>query len=71
MTNFLLLRPLALVNRNFTLCQDELTFPGFEPPLEVVTGQKVRVWYMEDLLNKYEVDNHGRLCVYVHVHFHS
>ncbi|XP_020909718.1 uncharacterized protein LOC110247599 [Exaiptasia diaphana] len=47
----------------------ELILPGFEPPLEVVAGQKFKVWNIEDFFNSKEEDNHGRLCVHAYVHF--
>ncbi|XP_068677476.1 uncharacterized protein [Montipora foliosa] len=44
----------------------EIVFDSTPTPLSVVAGQKFRIWYGEDLLNKGEPGNMGRSCTDVY-----
>ena len=46
----------------------ELVFPDIQPRLPVVSGQEMRIWNNEDLLNDHWAgDNSGSVCVDVYV----
>ena len=46
----------------------ELVFPDIHPRLPVVSGQEMRIWNNEDLLNDHWAgDNSGSVCVDVYV----
>ena len=46
----------------------ELVFPDIQPRLPVVSGQEMRIWNNEDLLNdNWAGDNSGSVCVDVYV----
>ena len=40
-----------------------------ENPIEVQTGDELRIWNTEDLYDIYETDNSGRHCVQVYVKY--
>lgn len=40
----------------------ELVLSSFSSPFRVYSGQQLRLWYAEDLLNRSEGDNGGRAC---------
>ncbi|KAK3715652.1 hypothetical protein QZH41_020737 [Actinostola sp. cb2023] len=42
---------------------------SFSHPYYVNKGQVLKVWYGEDLLNQWEADNVGRVCVHVYGYF--
>ena len=44
----------------------EIVFDSFPVPLSVTTGQRFRVWYGEDLVDKHETDNVGNACIDVY-----
>ena len=46
----------------------QLVFPDIQPPLPVVSGQEMRIWNTEDLLEPgWTGDNFGYVCVDVYV----
>lgn len=47
----------------------ELVFSVFSHPLRVSSGQQLRVWYGEDLVDLYETDNGGRVCCDVYARY--
>ena len=47
----------------------EIVFDSISTPLSVTAGQKCRIWYGEDLVNKIEKDNIGKSCVDVYVSY--
>lgn len=44
----------------------ELVFNQLLPPLNVSLGQKFQIWYAEDLVDCFELDNRGQTCVDVY-----
>jgi len=44
----------------------QLVFPDVQPPLQVSSGQELRVWYGEDWIDGSENDNGGLSCVGVY-----
>ncbi len=40
-------------------------FVKFNDAINLVKGQKLRIWYLEDLNNSYETDNNGNVFMYV------
>ena len=44
----------------------EIVFDFFPVPLSVTTGQRFRVWYGEDLVNRGEGNNVGNPCIDVY-----
>ena len=44
----------------------ELVFNQLLPPLNVSLGQKFQIWYAEDLVDCFELDNSGQTCVDVY-----
>ena len=44
----------------------EIVFDFFPVPLSVTTGQRFRVWYGEDLVDRNEADNVGNSCIDVY-----
>ena len=40
----------------------EIIFSGFPNPLHLFSGQELRMWYEEDLLDRSEHDNIGESC---------
>lgn len=44
----------------------ELGFNNFSSPLAVSLGQKLQIWFTEDLYNCYEKDNAGKTCTDVY-----
>ena len=40
----------------------ELVLSSFSHPVRVYSGQQLRLWFGEDLLNRSEADNGGRAC---------
>ena len=47
----------------------ELVFSVFSHPLWVSSGQQLRVWYGEDLVDYVENDNGGRVCCDVYARY--
>ncbi len=41
------------------------TFVTFNDAIQLVQGQKLRIWYREDLFNSQETDNSGSTLMYV------
>ena len=44
----------------------QFVFPDLQPPLQVSSGQQLRVWYSEDLSDGQESDNGGLSCADVY-----
>ncbi|XP_078384967.1 uncharacterized protein LOC144667431 [Oculina patagonica] len=53
----------------YTSQTPELVLSVFDNPLAVQTGKELRIWYTEDLLNRFESDNDGRVCCDVYADF--
>ena len=49
----------------------ELVFNQLLPPLSVSFGQKFQIWYAEDLVDCFELDNRGQTCVNVYAWYTS
>jgi len=47
----------------------QLVFPDIQQPLQVSSGQELRVWYGEDWNDGQESDNGGRSCADVYAKF--
>ena len=47
----------------------EIVFSGFPNPLHLSSGQKLRMWYEEDLYDESEFDNGGTSCADVLVKY--
>ena len=47
----------------------ELVMSIYDNPVEVTTGQQLRVWYSEDLYQDSYTNNHGRVCADVFGYF--
>ena len=40
----------------------ELVMSIYDTPVSISAGQNLRLWYIEDLEDSWEGDNHGRVC---------
>ena len=53
----------------YTSQYPELVFSVFENPLAVQSGEELRLWYTDDLLDWYNSDDGGRVCCNVYAEF--
>ena len=53
----------------YSATSKELVLSDLGNPLFLNTGEKLRVWYSEDLFNNYEHDNQGSTCMTVQAYF--
>ena len=47
----------------------ELVMSIYDAPVSVTVGQKLRLWYLEDLKKSHEFDNHGKACADIYGEF--
>lgn len=47
----------------------DLVMSIYDTPVEVTTGQELRLWYTEDLYNTWEADNGGKVCADVYGYY--
>ena len=55
--------------RGYNDMSPELVLSFFSHPHSVTSGQELRLWYGEDLMNTSESDNDGRVCCDVYALF--
>ena len=41
----------------------------YDTPVSISAGQNLRLWYIEDLEDTWEGDNHGRVCADIYGEF--
>ena len=47
----------------------ELVMSIYDTPVSISAGQNLRLWYIEDLEDTWEGDNHGRACADIYGEF--
>ena len=47
----------------------ELVMSIYDTPVSISAGQNLRLWYIEDLEDSWEGDNHGRVCADIYGEF--
>ena len=50
----------------YTSLSPEILLSVFSDPVEITAGEELRLWYGEDLANKDEDDNEGKVCADVY-----
>lgn len=53
----------------YTPNSDEIVFADLKNPLILSSGQELRIWYGEDLVNGREIDNYGTSCADVYAKY--
>lgn len=50
----------------YTSLSPQILLSVFSDPVEITAGEELRLWYGEDLANKDEDDNEGKVCADVY-----